>query len=112
MDNSVRTRRYSMRAPLLAVVLASALVAAPLPAKAEHGGHWGGRGALAVFGGAVLLTSLVNAVTYRPPQQVVYQTAAPVVYYPYYPQQRVVYRTVAPVAYYPQTVVYQTVPGY
>ena len=80
-----------------------ALVGVPVPAKADRGG----RSALAVFGGAVLLTSLINAVSYHPPRVVYYQPVAPVAYYP----QPVVYQA-APVVYYPQRVVYQAVPQY
>ena len=101
MDNTPATHPHRLRTPLLAIALMAALVAAPTPAKADR--------ALAVFEGAVLLTSLIHAVSYPPPPRVVYyQPAAPVAYYP----QQVVYQT-APVVYYPQRVVYQTaVPRY
>ncbi|MEO5349238.1 MAG: hypothetical protein H7836_06305 [Magnetococcus sp. YQC-3] len=96
--NAVTGKRgRGLCAPSLgAVVLLVLLLAVPAPARAD-------RALAAVFGGAVLLTSLLHAVTYHPPR-VVYQTAAPVYYYP----QRVVYQP-APVVYYPQPVVYQTV---
>ncbi|MEO5340099.1 MAG: hypothetical protein H7837_06200 [Magnetococcus sp. MYC-9] len=101
--NTVSGRRwFACRVPArVAALLMTVMVATPIQAKADHA-------LAAVFGGAVLLTSLIHAASHQPPQ-VVYHTAPPVVYYP----RQVVYQTVAPVAYYhPRPVVYRVVPRY